>query len=375
MKKKLSILIYSLANGGAERVVSILLNTLKEKYEITLFLMNDTVFYDIPQDIKIVYLEKSNPKESGIKKLLKLPFLAWKLKKYNKNNISISFMNRANYINILAKIFGMKSRVIISERAMPSFQHANGIQGKINRFLIKNLYSKADLIIANSRGNTCDLIENFNCKRVETINNPIDLEKIKELSSQKVEFRDDSFTFITIGRLDKGKNHKLMIDAMHNIDAKLYIIGDGELKDELENHIKSLNLENKVMLLGKQINPYKFLKQADCFLFSSNYEGFPNVILEALACNLPIISTDCKSGPREILSPNSDINLKLDKMEFSKYGILVPLNNKKNLNEAMNVVINNEKLRNNYRKKALDKVSDFRIENIIGKYEEVICVE
>ncbi len=375
MKKNFSILIYSLANGGAERVVSILLNTLKEKYEITLFLMNDTVFYDIPQDIKIVYLEKSNPKESGIKKLLKLPFLAWKLKKYNKNDISISFMNRANYINILAKIFGMKSRVIISERAMPSFQHANGIQGKINRFLIKNLYSKADLIIANSRGNTCDLIENFNCRRVETINNPIDLEKIKELSSQKVEFRDNSFTFITIGRLDKGKNHKLMIDAIHNIDAKLYIIGDGELKDELENHIKSLNLEKKVILLGKQINPYKFLKQADCFLFSSNYEGFPNVILEALACNLPIISTDCKSGPREILSLNSDINLKLDKIEFSKYGILVPLNNKRNLTEAMNEVINNEKLRNNYRKKALDRVSDFRIENIIGKYEDLICVE
>ncbi|RXK07212.1 glycosyltransferase [Halarcobacter bivalviorum] len=372
MKKKLSILIYSLANGGAERVVSILLNTLKEKYEITLFLMNDTVFYDISEEIKIVYLEKSNPNESGIKKLLKLPFLAWKLKKYNKNNISISFMNRANYINILAKIFGMKSRVIISERAMPSFQHANGIQGKINRFLIKNLYSKADLIIANSKGNTCDLIENFNCKKVETINNPIDLEKIKELSSQKVEFRDDSFTFITIGRLDKGKNHKLMIDAMQNIEAKLYIIGDGELKDELENHIKSLSLENKVTLLGKQINPYKFLKQADCFLFSSNYEGFPNVLLEALACNLPIISTDCKSGPREILSPNSDINFKLDKIEISEYGILVPINDCKNLTKSMNIIINNKILRERYKEKTLKRVEYYSLDKIVKKFEDNI---
>lgn len=374
MKKKLSILIYSLANGGAERVVSILLNTLKEKYEITLFLMNDIVFYDISEEIKIVYLEKSNPNESGIKKLLKLPFLAWKLKKYNKNNISISFMNRANYINILAKIFGMKSRVIISERAMPSFQHANGIQGKINRFLIKNLYSKADLIIANSKGNTCDLIENFNCKKVETINNPIDLEKIKELSSQKVEFRDGSFTFITIGRLDKGKNHKLMIDAMRNIHAKLYIIGDGELIDELKNHIKSLNLENKVILLGKQINPYKFLKQADCFLFSSNYEGFPNVILEALACNLPIISTDCSSGPREILSPNSDINLKLDKIEISEYGILIPINDCKNLTESMNVIINNKILRENYKEKTLERVEYYSLDKIVKKFEDNISV-
>lgn len=375
MKKNLSILIYSLAGGGAERVISILLNRLKERFQITLFLMNDTIFYDIPKNIKIVYLEKSNPNERGIKKLLKIPLLAWKYKKLNKSKVSLSFMNRPNYINIVAKFFGMKSRIIISERAMPSFQHISGIQGKINRFLIKRLYPKADLIIANSKGNTQDLIENFNCKRVETINNPIDLDKIEELSSQKVEFRDDLFTFITIGRLDKGKNHKLLINAMQNIEAKLYIIGDGELKYELENHIKSLNLENKVLLLGKQINPYMFLKQADCFLFSSNYEGFPNVILEALACKIPIISTDCKSGPREILSLNSDINLKLDKIEFSKYGILVPLNNKRNLTEAMNEVINNEKLRNNYRKKALDRVSDFRIENIIGKYEDLICVE
>ena len=180
MKKKLSILIYSLSNGGAERVVSILLNQFKEKYDMTLYLMNDIIFYEIPKDVKIVYLEKSNPNESPIKKFIKLILLAIKYKKINNSDISLSFMNRPNYINILAKIFGMKSKVIISERAMPSLQHSNGLQGKVNRFLIKNLYKYSDVITANSLGNSKDLIENFCCKKVVTMNNIFDTIKINE---------------------------------------------------------------------------------------------------------------------------------------------------------------------------------------------------
>lgn len=200
-------------------------------YDITLFLMNDTIFYDIPKDIKIIYLENSNPFESGIKKLLKLPVLAYRYKKLNRSDISLSFMNRPNYINILAKLFGMKSKVIISERAMPSLQHKYGIQGQINRFLIKSLYKYSDIITANSMGNSSDLVQNFGCKDVVTINNPFDISKITELSDEDVKFRDNKFTFITIGRLDSGKNHTLMIEAMQNIEAKLYIIGDGYLID------------------------------------------------------------------------------------------------------------------------------------------------
>lgn len=248
MKKKLSILIYSLASGGAERVVSVLLDELKEKYEITLFLMNDTIFYDIPKNIKIIYLENSNPSESGIKKLLKLPVLAWKYKKLNDSDISVSFMNRSNYINIIAKILEFKSKVIISERAMPSLQHKNGVQGFINKFLIKRLYRKADIVIGNSKGNCRDLVNNFNIQEVKTIYNLIDLKIIKELSKECVNYRDEKFTFITIGRLDRGKNHKILIESMEDIDAKLYIIGDGELRDTLEKQIESLNLQNKVIL-------------------------------------------------------------------------------------------------------------------------------
>ena len=377
MNKKISILIYSLASGGAERVVSILLNEFKDKYDVTLVLMSDEIHYSIPKDIKLYFLEKSNPSESGIIKLIKLPFLGWRYKKIcKKNNISVSlsFMNRPNYINIFAKIFGSKVKTIISERAMPSLQHQYGIQGKINRFLITYLYGFSDKVIANSLGNSSDLKNSFNIHNIITINNPLNLEKIEKNVRENIEFNRDKFTFITVGRLDSGKNHKLMINAMKVMNAYLYIIGEGHLYDDLKNQIKELNLEEQVFLLGKQDNPYKFLSKSDCFIFTSNYEGFPNVVVEALACELPIISTDCKSGPREILAPNTDFHFQLNEsgFELGEYGILTSLNNEKSLVSAMELILKNESLRNKYKKKAKLRANDFSIIKITTKFLNVI---
>ena len=371
MKQKLSILIYSLAGGGAERVVSILLWELRDKFDITLVLMRESIFYDIPQDIDIVYIENSNPNESGIKKLLKLPILAYRYSKI-KSDISISFMNRPNYINILSNMI-KSSRTIISERATPSIQHRYGLQGKINRFLIKFLYPKSDIVIANSLGNKMDLEKNFNINNVVTLNNPFDIVKIEKISNQKINIKNDKFTFITIGRLDSGKNHQLLINAIKNIDAYLYIIGDGELREELQNQIKELDLIDRVFLLGRQENPYKYLSKADCFIFSSNYEGFPNVLLEALACELPIISTDCASGPREILAPNTDITKVLkDNIELAKYGILVPINNQPLFTKAMEEIIKNRDLREKYSNIAKNRAKDFNKEEILDKLLDII---
>ena len=375
-KKKLSILIYSLAGGGAERVVSILLNELKDKFNITLVLMNDTILYDIPNKLKIIYLENSNPNESGIKKLIKLPILGLKYKKICKDNnidISLSFMNRPNYINIISKLFGNKIKIIISERAMPSLQHKIGLQGKINIFLITCLYHHADIITANSLGNSLDLKNNFAINNILTISNPVDIKQILKLSKENIILKKEKFTFITIGRLDRGKNHQLVINAMKDIDAKLYIIGDGELKNELENQIKKLKLEKNIFLLGYQENPYKYLVKADCFIFSSNNEGFPNVLLEALSCGLPIISTDCQSGPREILAPKSDLSFRLkDNIEKVEYGILTPINDKENLTKSMNLMINNDKLFNRYKLDSRIRASDFNKDQVIAKFIKII---
>ncbi len=374
MKKKLSILVNDLDSGGAERVISILLDMLNSRYDITLYMMHNIIFYDIPKDIKVVVINGSKLEDSGVIKLLKLPLLAWRYKRLNQNSaVSLSFLSRSNYINIFAKLFGMKGKVVVSERAMPSLQYNNSLQGYINRFLIKTLYKRADIVFANSKGNAVDLINNFKIEDVKVIYNIFNIDRIVNLSNRYALLDNSRFNFITIGRLDEGKNHQLLIKAIKEIDANLYIIGDGVLREELESLIKELNLEDRVFLLGKHKNPYKYISKADCFLFASKREGFPNVLVEALACRLSVISTDCQSGPREILAPESDVNFQLREIvEVANYGILVPINSKEKMVEAMEVIKNSQKLRDSYKEKSLKRAMEFNKEIIIDEFIKII---
>ncbi len=380
MKKNISILIYSLAAGGAERVVSILLKELSIKYNITLFLMNNTIFYDIPKSIKIIYLEKSNPDESGVKKFLKLPVLGWKYRKFIKKYnvfISLSFMNRPNYINVFAKLFGSRSKTIISERIAPFGEYGGlSFKDRINRLLIKFLYPKADIIIPNSKLTGFELNRFFNVleEKIKIIYNPIDLKKIENLKNKDIIIKKEKFTFVTVGRFERQKNHMLLIDAFYklNLDIEIWLIGDGHLRKKIEEKISNLKLKEKIKLLGKQKNPYKFLAKADCFIFSSNYEGFPNVLLEALACNLPVISTDCISGPREILVPNSDFKKQTEDVEVVEYGVLVPVGDVDKMAQAMRMMIENDSLRKKLREKAYKRAKDFEVSKIIKEWEEVL---
>ncbi|MCG3683473.1 glycosyltransferase [Aliarcobacter butzleri] len=375
--QKIIILINSLESGGAERVVSNLLNDFVDRYDCYLILIHKNIFYTLDSRVKILNLNEQK-NLLGIKKFLRLPILAYKLSKLIKEykfDQVISFLSRSNYINILSNIL-IKHETIINERAMPSLQYEYGINGKINKILIKTLYPRACLCLSNSYGNMMDLKNNFNVVKIEYIYNLFDIETIEELSKKDIEFQKKRFTFVTVGRLDSGKNHKLIIEAVKDFNADLWIIGDGELKEELQKYINELNLNDKVYLLGKKENPFSFLSKADCFVFSSNYEGFPNVLVEALVCGLPIISTDCQSGPREILAPTSNISFQLkDKIEFAEYGILVPIKNVEKLKEAMNLLINDKNLRKDYEEKGNFRANDFKIEKIIKQYERILCAE
>lgn len=313
--KKLGILIYSLGSGGAERVISQFLPKLVEHYHVELFLMADIIHYEVPKEVKISFVENSSPYESGLKKLLKIFSLGVKYKKILEEreiDISLSFMNRPNYINVVSKILGSKTQVIISERAMPSLEYGGkDLKSRINQFLIKKLYPKADKIICNSLGNSEDLKKNFAVTAtIDLLYNPINKSKIQKLGKEPCDFDFTKTTFVTIGRLDDGKNHGMMIDAFSQIDNKnsqLIIIGYGLLEEKLIEKIKDLHLELKVFLVGRQENPYKWLQRSDCFLFASKHEGFPNVILEAMVFNLPIIATNPHGVVTEILGEGGTI--------------------------------------------------------------------
>lgn len=375
---KIAIFIYSMSGGGAERVVSYLLPYLKKQgHEVHLVLMNSFMHFDIPDDIPIHYIENSKAHENGLKKLFKIPILALKYAKLTKRlNITHSFslLSRPNYINIVSSYFNRKiTKTIISERSFPSLSYGfKNAMSKINKLLIRSLFPKADLIICNTVGNSKDLINNFSVPetKVSVIHNPIDLVKIDKTRPVENFYDPSFFNLVTIGRLDAVKNHQLLIRGVQNIaNVRLYIFGDGRLRSEIEQLIIDLQCSDKVFLMGFDTNPYKYLKGADLFVFSSNYEGFPNVILEALACGLPVLSTNCQSGPDEILelSEVSETDLM-----FTAYGLLVPVNNQSLMTKGIHYFVDNPKFLLDCRKNAIERAKDFEKEFILQKFLDVL---
>ena len=385
MRKKISILINSIAAGGAERVVSLLLTGLQNEFDIHLVLLYDTIEYDIPAGQKIFHLHQS-PGENGLLKLAKLPLLAIRYKRFcRKHQIttSLSFLKRANYINCLAAMSGLQCRIIISERTyLSNYLRFVGKTGKLfGSLLTKKLYPHADLIITNAALIKHDLEKNFSVATAyKVINNPIDLELIRVKSEESV---DDSlfgtFTFISVGGFRPEKNYELLIAAFNTIkdlNCKLLLIGKGESEKKLRGLVKQLRLETKVLFAGFDKNPYKFLSRADCFVLSSDFEGFPNSVQEALACKLPVIATDCQSGPREILAPGTDIETMVtDDIEIGKYGILVPVKNADLLGNAMRLVYTDKGLRDMLKGRAGERAADFDIAVIAEKFKHALLAE
>lgn len=349
---KLVILLYSLGAGGAERITSLLLENLAKEYAITLVLLEDIQHY--PLNVQKIILGRNRTTESGIKKLLKLPLLAFKYRKIIQDcEISLSLMTRPNYINILAgmlcKLTRKNPKILICERSYPSKQYGySNLSSTINRKLITLLYNKADKISANSPQNLADLVENFGIaqKKITLLLNFFDLNKINAQSREDSTLKEQilsskargRFAFVSIGRLDSGKNHRLLVDCMQYFKDKadLFIFGGGEKRNELEAQILSLGLESCVHLLGRTPNPYAPLSVADCFVFASNHEGFPNVLVESLALGIPLLTTDC--APKEILEPLGEFIDNQKHCEICKGGILVPLNDKEAFSEAMRFI-------------------------------------
>ena len=372
--QKIAILIYSLAGGGAERVISYLLPYLKSKgIEVHLVLMNSAISYDIPVDIPIHYIEKSKGDESGILKLLKLPKLAYKYAKLlTKLEITHSFamLTRPSYINILSRYFtSRKFKLVISERSHPSMQYGYGnLQSKINNFLIKLLYPKADTIICNSKGNGEDLIQNYNVskEKITIIHNPIDIDKINKVQKIESVLNSNNFNLVTIGRMDAGKNHELLIRSIEGLkNVHLYILGDGTLRSFLEDLVVNKKLQDNVTFLGFDNNPFKYLKAADLFVFGSNHEGFPNVLLEAMCCGLPILSTNCKSGPDEIMelktSTSKDIMI-------TEYGVLTPVGDLDLFKKGLNYCLEHPDFLKKCRSNAANRILNFEREPILEAY-------
>lgn len=361
--------------GGAERVISLLLKELENEQNLKLHfvMMEDGIDYDLPKSISPIIL--SNSKKSGLQKLLELPFVALKLKKYIKENsidTVMSFLYRPNYINILVKIFGSNHKSIINIRSTTSRYKNEGFLGKINLFLINSLFDKSDLIISNSQGVDEDLKSLMNITtNTKVIYNPVDIEyiNIKKDICEDVdsEFKENKKYIISVGRLIPLKRNIDLIKAFFELQKsddslELIFLGDGVLRGDLINDCIKLGIKEKVHFLGNVKNPFYYLSKSNLFVLNSEIEGFPNVLVEAMACGLPVISSDCKSGPREIL-------------EDEKYGLLYSVGDIDKLKEKMKFYLYEDIDRENIQSKSLKKIEDFSIDKIMNQFKKVLEIE
>lgn len=371
----LAIFIYSLSGGGAERQASYIISyCVKNNIDVHLILMNTTIKYELPEGLQVHFIEKSDADESGLLKALKIPFLAYKysrLVKKLKITHSISLLTRPNFINVIAsKLTSYNFKVITNELAFPSLQYSyKGFQSNFNKKMIRLLYKKSDMVIGNSYGNASDLVENYDVplKKMHVIHNPIDLDTINNIKPVDSFFDDGKFNIITLGRLDIGKNHMMLIKAIHQLQnplLRLYIFGVGNMQEELEQLVKKLNLNTQIFLMGFDPNPYKYLKAADLFIFGSNHEGFPNVLLEAMACGLPILTTNCQSGPSEIM----ELKTAKDGLMITDYGILVPIKNDHLMAEGIRYFLNDKNFMEACKTNGQSRIKDFEKNHILKEY-------
>ena len=367
--QKITFLINSLSSGGAEKVLSVLANELiKQNFKVEIIFLEKNEFYKLDKRVKKTYLSEFNGSENGFKKLLYILILAWRLKKYIKqNNINLiqSHIYRANYVNVLAKLFGAGHKAQIVNVGRVGRYKELGLNGKINLWLIKWLYAKADLIISKAQGMQNDMQKLFNFQNKQiVINNPYDIEKIQKLALEKVDdfiFDKNKKYLISVGRLIKLKRNYEIIESLQKFpqNVELILLGDGEQKKYLIQSTKKLNLEDRVHFLGQVQNPYKYIKHSDIFVSCSESEGFPNVLVEAMICQTPVVSSDCVSGPREILGDN-------------KYGLLFDVGDRENMVNNIKLLLDNDSLSDNLIQKAVKRAKDFEVSVIVDKYKKIL---
>ncbi len=399
MNNHIIFLLNSLAGGGAQKVAI----RLSEYLPVSDFIL-------LERDVKcktdkpIFFLSNHSIKTSPIIKTLSIPIYAYKLSKFlEKNSLVVSFLERANFVNIISKLF-KKHRAIISVRMDQQTGHV-GLR-KLNKLLVRLLYPKADLIIAVSQGVKQSLI-NFGIEeeKIKVIYNPYPIDEIRKLAKEPLGSHEEIFkhpVLITAGRLTKQKGQWYLLRVFKALkekhkDLKLVILGEGELKEYLVKLSEELGLKTyvwdrdelsgdfDVYFLGFQKNPFKFIARSKLFVFPSLWEGFPNVLVESMACGVCVVSSDCRSGPREILAPNTDFNYQTQKSEFAEYGVLMPVFEVKYKTakepleereimwiEAIDKLLEDESLRKHYSEKAKQRAEDFSIEKIVEEWKEVL---
>ncbi|WP_201353782.1 glycosyltransferase [Hydrogenimonas urashimensis] len=301
-RKKVLFIIPSMRGGGAEKVISIILKKIdKKKFEPILVLLEKKgKFLEELPPIKIIDL-KTPRARYALFQIIRVIYL-------EKPEIVFTTLGHLNLIIALIRpLFSKSIKFIARESNTVSVQNQTEKYPIIFNFLYRNIYNNFDKIICQSEYMKNDLIINYKIKKnkIVVINNPVDIDDIEKKSNDfKPEcYNNNMINLVAIGRLVYQKGFDLLIKAFAKLDKKytLTILGNGPLRNELERLAQNYSINERIKLVGFQKNPYPYMKNADFLVLSSRYEGFPNVVLEANCCGIPVIAFNCPGGTNEII--------------------------------------------------------------------------
>ncbi len=376
MKNNILIIVDTLKiGGGSDKFAAILGSELHEQgYNISyLTLMDGDPKYSFKGDYYT--LNESDIYGNNFKRGLDLLKYSSRIKSICEDlriDTVISAGDPANFQALISRsLFGNKVHLIITQHMNPGIF----LNSPLKYRLIKFFYPRADEVVCVSREVERILNNDYGIRNTLTIYNMMDIQKNTKLSMEQLpdkyrslfeknnqlngdkghtiqerssahkkqetntgheklegntspnQEENTNFNFINMGRLDRQKGQWFLIRSFRRVvdqykNARLFILGEGDLRGKLEDLIRELDLSENVFLLGDQENVFPFLANSDCFVFSSLWEGLPLSLIEALTVNLPVISTDCKTGPREILCPELDLDEAINYPYLGEHAIL-----------------------------------------------------
>jgi glycosyltransferase involved in cell wall biosynthesis len=361
-RQLVSLFVPSLFGGGAERVMLTVAGGLvKHGWEVDLVLAEATGPYltEIPAGVRLVDLKTRRIVASV------LPLV-----RYLRQRRPDALLTTLRYANVAvllsARLARVSTRVLVRESNTSSVQDRTaGARQRIIRVLARHTYPWSAGIVAVSEGVAADLREDLGLapEKIRVIHNPVALDEIDALGRRSVShpwLQEPSVPILlSAGRLTEQKDFATLIDAFARArarrDLRLVILGEGELRPQLDTQIRELGLSAQVSMPGFVRNPFPFMARAALFVLSSRWEGFPNVLLQALASGCPVVSTDCRSGPRELL-------------EHGRFGALVPVGDPDALAAAILRVLEAPKSPETLRRRA----GDFAPASIIAQYDDAL---
>ncbi|MFK5949807.1 MAG: glycosyltransferase family 4 protein [Methylococcales bacterium] len=360
---KISLVIPSLGCGGAERVLTTMANYWSNHGNEVSLITIDSIendFYELDYRVKRIGLDlviSANSLCSAIyNNITRISFLRRELKEL-KPDFVISFIDHMNVMTLLSTV-GIDIKVVVSERIDPREHHIGRIKGLLRNYVYP--LTNALVIQTDSLKEWAHEIVSEKC--VYVIPNP--LPQIEKVSNDDSMIAIDTPFIIGMGRLVSQKGFDILIQAFsrclqNNTNWTLLILGEGSDRDKLEKLSNDLGVGSRVLMPGRVQNQISILKQASIFVLSSRYEGFPNALLEAMCCGLPVISFDCPTGPADIIINNEN-------------GKLVPSGDIDMLVSVMSDLMNDDNERKRLSKQAAMISNEYSLTNIMILWEKML---